>query len=72
MVADMEEDTGGKLDPKKAYELWANASIPAGSKNRKPTYHQVISPYRGEETGIEQLIRFCRRRPTETGWRRQA
>jgi len=51
IVADMEKETGQKLDPEKPYLLWKAAL--GGDKS--PEASQVISPYRGELFGIEHL-----------------
>ena len=53
IVADMEQDTGKTFDPARPFDLW-NAAFRSGTDLR-PEYQQVISPYRGEEYGIEHL-----------------
>ncbi|MBX7123865.1 MAG: AAA family ATPase [Opitutaceae bacterium] len=54
MVADMEQDTGKKLDSAAAYKLWLEAAKTKDGQFR-PDYHQVISPYIHEEFGTEAL-----------------
>jgi hypothetical protein len=55
MIADMEEDTGQKLDPQAAYKLWQNAANNKEGGYRRPDYHQVISPYLHEDFGTEAI-----------------
>lgn len=55
IIADMEQDSGKRLDPERPFELWAKACTDEETGERRPDYHQVLSPYRGEETGIEKL-----------------
>ena len=54
MVADMEEDTGSKLDPQAAHALWLAASR-GEAEYPRPEYHQVISPYCHEDFGTEAI-----------------
>lgn len=56
IVADMEADTKKTLDPEKPYDLW-NAAL-VSNKIPYPEASQVISPYRGELFGIENLNRI--------------
>ncbi len=67
MVNDMTEDVRGrKEEPSEDLpSLWRQAH----ENNRKPTYFQVLTPYRGEFFGVEELNRLCQehvrgRRPT--------
>jgi hypothetical protein len=50
MVADMEADTGEKLDPNAPHKLWVGAAKSVEGTFR-PNYQQVISPYLHEEFG---------------------
>ena len=54
IINDMEEDTGQKYDPEAAYKLWLEA-VRGSDKNSRPDYHQIISPYRHEDFGIEAI-----------------
>jgi hypothetical protein len=54
IVADMENDCGSALDLEKPWALWREAF---GGNSQRPEYLQVISPYRGEEFGIDNLNR---------------
>src|SRR5690606_10717554 len=54
LAADMEADTGEKLNPERAWELWT-AAFRKGEWDTRPEYSQVLSPYRGEEFGTEAL-----------------
>jgi ATP-dependent exoDNAse (exonuclease V) alpha subunit len=49
IVSDLEQDTGKSLDPSRPFELWANAF------DGQPERFQVISPYRGDQFGTENL-----------------
>ena len=49
MIADMEADTGQRFNPERASELWRAAW--QGEHGQRPEYHQIISPYRGEQFG---------------------
>lgn len=55
IVADMEGDTGQTIDDTKPYMLW-NAAL-VKEQIPYPEASQVISPYRGELFGIENLNR---------------
>ncbi len=59
IVADMEKDTGKTFDPSRPFDLWNAAFQIYG--DIKPEYQQVISPYRGEEFGIENLNRVLQK-----------
>jgi hypothetical protein len=50
----MENDCGSALDLEKPWALWREAF---GGNSQRPEYLQVISPYRGEEFGIDNLNR---------------
>ncbi len=54
IVADLEADTGEAFDRDKPYEVWRQACKGAGEVER-PDYLQVLSPYRGEPFGTENL-----------------
>lgn len=62
VVKDLEVDTGLKYDPKKPFEMWATAfkiydpykKLYNFSKP-EPDYMQIISPYRGEFFGIDNI-----------------
>jgi len=60
---DMQEDTGRPLDPERAYELW-NAAYSLGDARGRwdTTYHQVLSPYRGDLYGTDHLNAVLQRR----------
>ena len=64
IVQDMEADTGLKLDPEKPYDLW-NAVLKKGNLDF-PEAIQVISPYRGELFGTENINRVVQRH--KGGW----
>ena len=57
MAADMSEDVRAQGDEPsdELPSLWGQAH----DDNRKPTYFQVLSPYRGEFFGVEELNRVC-------------
>lgn len=56
IVADMESDTGETLDEARPFELWGAAFRDKENPRRqRPEYQQVISPYRGEQFGVEYL-----------------
>jgi hypothetical protein len=50
MIADMEEDTGTKIDPGARHKIWLDAARNEQGGYR-PDYSQVISPYINEEFG---------------------
>lgn len=54
MIADMEADTGQPFNPDRASELW-RAAWQGENGQQRPEYHQVISPYRGEQFGTDSL-----------------
>lgn len=54
VVKDMEHDTGLKFDGKRPDHLW-NTFFSVGDEAATPELSQVISPYRGELFGIENL-----------------
>ena len=60
IVADMGHDTQTKLDPERAHELW-NAAFQRDGSAKRPEYQQVISPYRGEPFGTENLNALLQR-----------
>ena len=57
MISDMTEDVRGRKEEPSADlpPLWRQAH----KNNRKPTYFQVLTPYRGEFFGVEELNRLC-------------
>lgn len=59
LVADMETDTGQKLNPNESYALWAAAMTKDGETD--PEAIQVISPYRGELFGVDHLNQTLQR-----------
>jgi exodeoxyribonuclease V alpha subunit len=54
MVSDMEADTGLTFDAERPHEVW-NAAFEGGTGAKRPEYMQVMSPYRGEQFGTENL-----------------
>jgi exodeoxyribonuclease V alpha subunit len=54
IIADMEEDTGLMFEPEAQHKLWG-AAVKGDGKNWLPDYHQVITPYRHEDFGIEAI-----------------
>lgn len=56
ITADMEADTGKKANPERPYELWDEAfKVPGEQYLKRAEYAQVISPYRGDVFGTENL-----------------
>ncbi|MBI9050769.1 MAG: AAA family ATPase [Anaerolineaceae bacterium] len=53
IIKDMETDSGNMLDPQKPYELW-NSVLKRNEKDH-PEAFQVISPYRGELFGTDNI-----------------
>jgi len=53
MVADMEKDTGKAFNASRPYDLWKAAFQQNGGM--RPEYQQVISPYRGEQFGVDHI-----------------
>lgn len=64
IVKDMEVDSGIQLDPIKPYELWNAVFKKNGSDY--PEALQIISPYRGELFGTENINRVIQRH--KSGW----
>jgi len=54
LIADMEDDSGEKFDPKAAHALWLAATRGSDTSPR-PDYHQIISPYLHEDFGTEAI-----------------
>lgn len=54
IISDLQKDTGEGFDEDKPYELW-NKAFKGEDGSQKAEYLQVISPYRGELFGIENL-----------------
>lgn len=52
IVSDIEADTGEKFNHDRPYKLLAKAAK-GNNPNPRPSYFQVLSPYRGEEFGTE-------------------
>jgi len=55
IVKDLEADTGLKFDSDKPFEVWAQAFKIQDYSNQKPDYMQIISPYRGEFFGVDNI-----------------
>ncbi|WP_211325519.1 ATP-dependent DNA helicase [Roseimicrobium gellanilyticum] len=54
IIADMEEDTGTKVDPEAQHKIWIEAAKSEEGPLR-PEYHQVLSPYIHEDFGTEAV-----------------
>lgn len=54
VITDIEADTDSKFNPERPYELLSKAAK-GNNSNPRPSYFQVMSPYRGEEFGTENL-----------------
>jgi exodeoxyribonuclease V alpha subunit len=54
IISDLETDAGQKVVDNKIYELWNKLCNTRGD-NLKATYQQVISPFRGEYDGVDNL-----------------
>jgi exodeoxyribonuclease V alpha subunit len=59
IIEDMEKASGQKLDAEKPYELW-NMIMKSNGKDR-PEALQIVSPYRGELFGTENVNRVIQR-----------
>lgn len=55
VISDMEKDTGTQFNKDKPWELWSKALKSKDGNYSRADYQQVISPYRGELFGIENL-----------------
>ncbi|HPN36714.1 MAG TPA: AAA family ATPase [bacterium] len=64
LVGDLEKDSGKKLDPEKPYEIW-NAVLKKDGVDF-PEALQIISPYRGELFGTENINSIIQRH--KGGW----
>lgn len=64
IVKDLETDSGKQLDPSKPYELW-NSVFKKGNVDY-PEALQIISPYRGELFGTENINKIIQRH--KGGW----
>ncbi len=53
IVADMEKDTGKPFDASRPFDLWKAAFEQNGEM--RPEYQQVIAPYHGELSGIDNI-----------------
>ena len=54
IIADMQADTNLSFEEDKPYKLWG-AAFRGNGGGRRPEYMQVMSPYRGEQFGTENL-----------------
>ena len=54
IISDIEKDTGEEFNYDKPYELLRKAET-GNETNLRPSYFQVLSPYRGEEFGTENI-----------------
>lgn len=54
IASDIEADTGKKFNHDRPYELLIKAAK-GNNSNPRPSYFQVLSPYRGEEFGTENI-----------------
>lgn len=54
IISDIEADTGEKFNRDRPYELLVKAAK-GNNPNPRPSYSQVLSPYRGEEFGTENI-----------------
>jgi hypothetical protein len=59
IVKDLETDSGKQLDPSKPYELWNSVFKKDGVDY--PEALQIISPYRGELFGTENINKIIQR-----------
>ena len=64
IVKDLETDSGKQLDPNKPYELWNSVFKKDGVDY--PEALQIISPYRGELFGTENINKIIQRH--KGGW----
>jgi len=55
IVKDLEADTGLKFDPNESFEIWAQAFRIQNYNSQEPDYMQIISPYRGEFFGVDNI-----------------
>lgn len=55
IIKDLENITNAKHDPQKPFELWSQAHNITEYENQRPDLLQVISPYRGEYFGVNNL-----------------
>jgi len=54
IISDIEADTGEKFNHDRPYELLTKAAK-GNNSNPRPSYFQVLSPYKGEEFGTENI-----------------
>jgi len=52
---DLETDTGLKFDRNKPFEIWALAFKIKNYNSQEPDHMQIISPYRGEFFGVDNI-----------------
>lgn len=55
IVKDLEADTRLKFDGDKPFEIWARAFEINDYNNQEPDFMQIISPYRGEFFGVDNI-----------------
>jgi len=55
IINDLESDTGLEFDDSNPYEIWATAFKINDFNNQEPDYNQIISPYRGDFFGVDNL-----------------
>jgi len=55
IIKDLESDTGLKYNPNDSFEIWCNAFKIEDYDNQEPDYMQIISPYRGEFFGVDNI-----------------
>ncbi len=55
IVKDLEVDTGLKFDSNEPFEIWAQAFKIRDYNNQEPGYMQIISPYRGDFFGVDNI-----------------
>ena len=55
IIKDLECDTGSKFNPDKPFEIWAKAFRIKDYNSQEPDYMQIISPYRGEFFGVDNI-----------------
>lgn len=55
VIRDLESDTGLGYNPDEPVEIWAKAFGIHDYGNQEPDYMQIISPYRGEFFGVDNI-----------------
>ena len=61
LIRDMECDTGIKFNQERPFDLWG-AAFSDDDKHKRPEQLQVISPYRGEPFGTDNLNAFIQQK----------